>query len=185
MCCLWYVSSFLVVFPSDLLHQHPIASSGTLIVKTDPHTHSGSHCLAIHLQSRSQSSYYFNSYGLLPFIPSIQSFIKRNCIVWDYNAIQLQGPTSSLCCKYCCLFALYMAEDIHLENSSEYLLQRRPTRWCRICSSRNLDLYALYPAEESVMVLDLLGTYVHFLFSALLGTRPPLPIGCSTVFCDI
>ena len=38
MCCLWYVRSFLGVFLSDLLPEHPIARSGTLIVNTDPHT---------------------------------------------------------------------------------------------------------------------------------------------------
>ena len=108
LCCLRYVSSFLGVFPSVLLPQHRIARSGTLVVNTDTHTESGSHWLAIHLQYRSHSSYYFDSYGLPPFIPSIQSFINRNYIVWDYNTIQLQGPTSTVCGKYCCIFALYM-----------------------------------------------------------------------------
>ena len=108
MCCLRYGGSFLGVFPSDLNPQDPITSSGKLIVNTDPHTDSGSQLLAIHLQSRSHSPYYFDSYGLPPFIPSIRSFINRNCIMWDYNAIQLQGLTSTICGKYCCLFALYM-----------------------------------------------------------------------------
>ena len=108
MCCLRYVSSYLCVFPSDLLPQNPIARSGTLNVNTDPHAESGSHCLAIHLQSRSHSSYYFDNYGLPPFIVSIQFFINRNCIVWDYNAIQLQELTSTVCGKYCCFLALYM-----------------------------------------------------------------------------
>ena len=108
MCCLRYVGSFLDVFPSDLLPEHSIARSGTLIVNTDPHTESGSHWLAIHFQSKSHSSYYFDSYGLPPYIPSIQSFIRRNCSVWDYNTVQLQGLTSTICGKYCCLFALYM-----------------------------------------------------------------------------
>ena len=106
-----YVSSNPGVFPSDLLPQHPIARSGTLIVKTDPHTVSGSHWLAIHLQSRSHSSYYFDSYGLTTIIPSILSFIRRNGTVWDYNIIQLQGPTSTVCGKYCCLFALYIPKQ--------------------------------------------------------------------------
>ena len=108
MCCLRYVCSFLGVFPSDLLPQHSISRSGTLIVNTDPHTENGSHWLAIHFQSRSHSSYYFDSYELPPFIPSIQSFIRSNCSVWDYNSIQLQGPTRTVCGKYCCLFPLYM-----------------------------------------------------------------------------
>ena len=108
ICCLRSVGSFLGVFPSDLLPQLPIARSGTLIVNTDSHTESGSHWLAIHLQSRSHSSFYFDSYGLPPFIPSIESFIHRNSIVRIYNTVQLQAPTSTVCGKYCCLFALYM-----------------------------------------------------------------------------
>ena len=108
MCCLRYVGSFLGVFPSDLLPGHSIARSGTLIVNTDPHTESGSHWLTIHFQSKSHSSYYFDSYGLPPYIPSIQSFIRRNCSVWDYNTVRLQGLTSTICGKYCCLIALYM-----------------------------------------------------------------------------
>ena len=106
--CLMYVISFLGVFPSDLLPRHSIARSGTVIVNTDPLTESDSHWLAIHFQSRSLCSYYFDSYGLRPFIPSIDSFIRRNSIVWDYNSVQLQGHTSTVCGKYCCLFALYM-----------------------------------------------------------------------------
>ena len=108
MCFLRYVLSFLGVFPSDLLPQHFIARSGTVIVNTDSHTESGSHWLAVHFQPRSHSSYYFDSYALPPYIPSIQSFLRRNSSVWDYNTVQLQGPTSTVCGKYCCLFALYM-----------------------------------------------------------------------------
>ena len=108
MCCLRSVGSFLGVFPSDLLPQQPIARSGTFFVNTDPHTKSGSHWLAIHLQSRSHSSFYFDSYGLPPFIPSIQSFLHRNSIVRNYNTVQLQGPTCTVCGMYCCLIALYI-----------------------------------------------------------------------------
>ena len=108
MCFLRYVSWFLDVFPSDLLPQHSIARSATLVVNTDSHTETGSHWLVIHFQSRSHTSYYFDSYGLPPFIPTIQLFIRRNCSVWNYNSVQLQVPTSSVCGKYCCLFELYM-----------------------------------------------------------------------------
>jgi Adenovirus endoprotease. len=107
MCCLLYVSSFLGAFPSYLLPQHPIGCSGTIIVNTDPHTENGSHWLAIRLQSQSHSSYYFDSYGLHPIIPSIHSFIRRTSIVWDYSALQLQGPINTVSGRYCCLFALH------------------------------------------------------------------------------
>jgi hypothetical protein len=100
ICCLRDVGSFLGVFASDMLRKYTIARSGTLIVNTDPHTESGSHWLAIHIQSRSSR--------LPPLIPAIQSFINRNCTVWDYNSVQLQGSTTTVCGKYCCLLALYM-----------------------------------------------------------------------------
>jgi hypothetical protein len=73
ICCLRDVGAFPSVFPSDLLPKYPVALSGTLIVNTDPHTESGSHRFAIHFQSRSSTAYYFDSYGLPPFIPSIQT----------------------------------------------------------------------------------------------------------------
>jgi len=57
---------------------------------------------------KSSSAYYFDSYGILPLIPDIEAFIRRNCTVWDYNKRQLQGLTSNIYGKYCCLFALYM-----------------------------------------------------------------------------
>ena len=108
MCCLRYVISFLGIFQLDLLPRHSIARSGTIIVNTDPHTEGRSHWLAIHFLSRSHSSYYFDSYGLSPYIPSRQCFIRCNNSVCDYNTVQLQGPTITVCGKYCCLFALYI-----------------------------------------------------------------------------
>jgi hypothetical protein len=53
ICCLRDVGSFLGFYASDMLPKFPITSYGTLIVNTDPHTATGSHWLAIHIQSRS------------------------------------------------------------------------------------------------------------------------------------
>jgi len=107
MCTLNNIKSFLGAFPSDLL-PHSITKPSTVIINTDAHTESGSHWLAIRLEPRSSTAFYFDSYGLYPHILTIQSFLKRNCIVLNYNKAQLQGPTSTVCGKYCCLFALYM-----------------------------------------------------------------------------
>ena len=108
-CTLKNVKSFLGVFPSDLL-PHSITQPGTVIVNTDTHTHTqtGSHWLAIRLEPRASTAFYFDSYGLSPHIHDIQSFLRRNCTVLNYNNTQLQGPLSTVCGKYCCLFALYM-----------------------------------------------------------------------------
>jgi len=106
-CTLNDVKSLLGAFPSDLL-PHSITRPNTVIVNTDTHTQSGSHWLAIRLEPRSSMAFYFDSYGLSPHIHDIQSFLRRNCTVLNYNNAQLQGSTSTLCGKYCCLFALYM-----------------------------------------------------------------------------
>jgi hypothetical protein len=107
-CTLRSVKSFIGVFPSDLLPSHSIGRCGTIIINTDPHTESGSHWLAVRIEPRSSYAYYFDSYGIPPFLPSIQSFLRRNCTIYEYKSVQLQGITSTVCGKYCCLFALYV-----------------------------------------------------------------------------
>jgi len=57
---------------------------------------------------KSSSAYYFDSYGILPLDPDIETFIRRNCTVWDFNKRQLHDLTSNICGKYCCLSAVYM-----------------------------------------------------------------------------
>jgi hypothetical protein len=106
-CVLNNVGSFLGAFASDML-PHSVTLPSTIIVNTDVHTQSGSHWLAIHLEPRSSTAYYFDSYGLSPNIHDIQTFLRRNCTVLNYNTLPLQGPMSTVCGKYCCLFALCM-----------------------------------------------------------------------------
>jgi hypothetical protein len=111
ICALRNVPSFLGVYPSDLLPTRAITRPGTVIINADPHTRSGSHWLAICLEPKSSSAFYFDSYGLTPLVPAIQSFLRRTSSVWDYNT-QLQGLTSNVCGHYCCLFALCLDEGL-------------------------------------------------------------------------
>jgi hypothetical protein len=126
ICFLRDVRSFLGVLASDMLPKYPIAHSGTHIVNTDPHTEFGSHYLAIHIESRSSRLYYFGSNGLPPYILAIQLFINDNCTVWDYNSIQLQCSTTTLCSKYCCLMALYMDRGYSPQKFAGLLLGSGP-----------------------------------------------------------
>ena len=106
LCALRDARSFAEVFPSDLL-PHSISHACTVIINADPHAGKGSQWLAVLFLPKSSSA-YFDSYGMPPtLVPAIQEFIRRNCAVWDYNRRQLQGLTSNVCGKYCCLFALY------------------------------------------------------------------------------
>jgi hypothetical protein len=99
------VESFAGVFPSDLL-PHSITLPSNVIVNTDVHTQSGLHWLAIHLEPRSSTAFYFDSYGFSTHIQDIQTFLRRDCTVLKYNTVQLQRPMTTVCGKY--LFALYM-----------------------------------------------------------------------------
>jgi len=101
------VNSFLDVYASDLLPRS-ITKTCTAIVNADPHTEGGSHWLAIHFRSKSSYAYYFDSYGIVPFVPDNLAFVTRNCTAWDRNKSTLQSLTSDVCRKYCYIFALYM-----------------------------------------------------------------------------
>ena len=149
------MSSFLGVFPSVILPQLCIAPSGTLIVNTDPHTESGSHWWAIHFQSRFHSSQIFDSYGLPQFIPSIKSFIRRSCYVWEYNSVQLQGPASKSVANIAVSSPWTWTEFILWKNPSEYLLQLPATSWFPKCSSRSLGLYEICEDEGSEVTVEI------------------------------
>jgi len=105
-CTLRNVRSFLGVFPSGLLPQS-VAQSGRVIINADPHTEKVSHWLTLHCRPKSASAYYFDSYAFVPLVPDIQAFIRRKSTVSYYNKRQLQGLTSNVCGKFCCLFPLY------------------------------------------------------------------------------
>jgi hypothetical protein len=59
---------------------------------------------------------FFYFYGLPPLIPSILTFLRRACSVWEYNTTKQQGWTSTVCGEYCCLFALYVDLGTHLNS---------------------------------------------------------------------
>jgi hypothetical protein len=100
------VKSFLGVYPFDV--PHSIVQTGGIIVNRDPHTEEVSQWIAIHFQPKSSSAFFFDSYGNPASVPDIQDFIHRCRTVCHHNTIRLQGPDTTLCGHYCCLFVLYM-----------------------------------------------------------------------------
>ena len=72
LCTLRDISSFLDVFPSDLMPQS-VKRTTTVIVKADPHTEGSSHWLYVHFRPKCSSAYYFELYGIVSLVPSIQA----------------------------------------------------------------------------------------------------------------
>ena len=105
----------------------------------------------------------FRFLRIAPFIPSILSFIIRNCSVWDYNSVRLQGTTSSVCCNFA-VSSPCTRTKVKLQNSSFVsLLQRQLTSWFPKCSSRSLDLYAGCLEEANAATVDIKGKPIrHF-----------------------
>ena len=138
LCTLRNVKSFLDVYASDLLPRS-ITKTCTVIVNADPHKKGGSHWLAVHFRLKSSYAYYFDSYGIVPFVPD---FVQQNSTTWDRNKRQLQSLTSDVCGKYCCLFALYMDRATLPSNSWLSLEHQQTGRWRR-CSRPNSGLRCL------------------------------------------
>jgi hypothetical protein len=87
------------------MHPLPGFVRYTVIVNTDAHDQPGSHWVAVHLDTRSSSGYFFDSYGLFPLVPAIRDFLRRTCAVWGYNDRTLQVLAMEDCGQYACLFA--------------------------------------------------------------------------------
>jgi len=110
-CTLKDIPTFLGVYPSGLLPTS-IHKTGTVIINANPHNREGSHWFAIRFEYPLSTSFYFDSYGRAPSDPNILSFKKHNSAIWAYNTSSLQGPTSVVCCHFCCLFTCYMDKGI-------------------------------------------------------------------------
>jgi hypothetical protein len=106
LCTLRNVKSFIGYFFRTSSHNQ--SHTPTVLYSTQIIIHEGSHWLAVYVLPKAYKSYFFDSYGQAPYIPNIQTFITKNCSVWEYNKLQLQGLNSTVCGKYYCLFALYM-----------------------------------------------------------------------------
>jgi len=104
--CAMYIPSLTSTPPT--YKPRSITTTLLVIVNAVPHTEGCSQWLAVHFSPKFSSAFSFESYGIVPFVPDILAFKRRNCTSWDHERRQLQGLTSNVCRKYCCLFALYM-----------------------------------------------------------------------------
>ena len=91
---------FRGVYASDRLPISP--RNGVYIINLDPSNLPGSHWVAVYL--RNHLAEYFDSYGLLPFVPNIINFLKTFTVI--HNRVQIQSFRSDICGEYCCLYTV-------------------------------------------------------------------------------
>ena len=135
LCTLRDVRTFLGVFPSELL-PHSLTQLSTIIVNFDPHTEESFHWPAINFQPKSFSGFYFDSYDLHPYIPSIRSFWWAHVCgtskhlsykVWLVRSVKITAVFSLSTCT----------GDVPRNISSASLTLGLPTNMSLRCSHRN------------------------------------------------
>ena len=100
------------VFASDQLPKN-ISYPAAFIFNTDPSYMSGMHWVAVYFDKSGKCS-YFDSYGLQPFVNSIETFLAKND--YQFNKLQIQGNDSNVCGHYCILFLTRCARGHTMER---------------------------------------------------------------------
>lgn len=101
------------VYPSDLIPQNwqkPIA----FICNIQDSKKSGLHWIAIFVNNKSEG-FYFDSYGLAPFVANISNVLRKNCKTIKFNDRQVQSDSSAVCGHFCVMFLYYMAHGIDMQ----------------------------------------------------------------------
>ena len=113
------------VFPADQIPKvwtKPTA----FVINTDDHTKAGMHWIAIYVDN-SCNAFYFDSFGLPPFIPDHINRLRKNCKRFRWNSVRLQSANSNVCGQYCIMFLHYMSKGLgfhkFLKNFSDNLSQ--------------------------------------------------------------
>ena len=102
--------AFLGVFASDQLPSKlTVTRPLALVVNTDPSHMSGSHWLAIYVDSSNTAS-FFDSFGNPPekFPASIGKFLTTNCADVQYSTRAIQSLCSAVCGQHCVFFLFHM-----------------------------------------------------------------------------
>lgn len=100
--------------PQCLRRDSFIATDRAYIVNTDKKGGTGMHWVAIYIPAKeSELVEYFDSYGLVPYITYINSFIGLPDNYVFYNDITLQAPLSSVCGQYSLFYVCLRACGFH------------------------------------------------------------------------
>lgn len=95
-----YGPIFRGVFAADRLPKKYDGDRAAYIINTDDAREPGTHWLAV-FKSNGKNDEYFDSYGLAPFVKSIENFLSANYI---YNDRQIQSLLTQTCGQHCIYF---------------------------------------------------------------------------------
>jgi hypothetical protein len=96
---------FSGVYAADTLPNKVKGPIG-LIANTAPKTNPGDHWIAIFIDEK-KHGYYFDSFGRPPLVPSILTFLRKNCVKIKYNTKQVQHLNSIKCGQFSAVYLKY------------------------------------------------------------------------------
>ena len=157
------------VFPADKIIEKwtkPCA----FVFNTDLHTQPGAHWVAVYVD-KNANAWYFDSYGLPPFVRHHLRAIRKNCRCLRWNTRQLQSTNSAVCGQFCILFLHFLStagtmnqfiiifsDDLHKNDriSAEYV-----KKMCKKVRNSRLShmggggkLCRLHPTQQSICQQD-------------------------------
>jgi len=83
-----------------------------LIVNLSSSSSGGSHWTAIYINENARG-FYFDTFARPP-PKQIVTFLKRNCKLYQYNKIQVQDNTSTLCGLFCIVFIYFSVRRVNI-----------------------------------------------------------------------
>lgn len=93
---------FLGVFSSDQIPTK-LSADTCFVANTDPKDRPGKHWVAFYI-SPIKRVYYFDAFGLPPYIPSFKHFMRLSQFKASYNRKQLQRSKAQTCGPHCVYF---------------------------------------------------------------------------------
>lgn len=114
----WLVRQiFRGVFSSDTLPRLAKGTTHALIINLDEADGPGTHWVAVFINAFGGLT-YFDSFGMPPFIPNIERFIKLNSRKVFFNTVPLQNFLS----RTCGLWAIFFIERMSRGDSLHRLI---------------------------------------------------------------
>lgn len=136
----WIPGHTVGVFPADQIPKvwtKPTA----FIFNTQSHKLPGAHWVCIHVD-RHGDGWYFDSYGIPPYVPDHINRLRKNCKRIHWNVKQLQSETSNVCGQYCLTFLYYMSTGLGVSKFHDLFtadLQKNDTTVRNFISHRGGD----------------------------------------------
>lgn len=102
------------VYPSDLIPKK-WGKPAAFVFNTENSKKPGAHWVAVYVDKKAHG-YYFDSFGMPPFVQDHIDRLRENCKMIKFNKKQLQSESSVVCGQFCIMFLFYAAHDIELHK---------------------------------------------------------------------